>query len=53
VSEIPRRIRPKTAQANIARLEKGGNIPSTTTLQRIAKPNGSQILAARTHRLIF
>jgi uncharacterized protein len=34
----------KTAQANIARLEKGGSIPSTTTLQRIAKATGHKLL---------
>jgi ribosome-binding protein aMBF1 (putative translation factor) len=33
----------KTAQANIARLEKGGSMPSTTTLQRIAKATGHKL----------
>jgi transcriptional regulator with XRE-family HTH domain len=34
----------KTAQTNIARLEKGGSIPSTTTLQRIAKATGHKLM---------
>jgi ribosome-binding protein aMBF1 (putative translation factor) len=34
----------KTAQANIARLENGGSIPSTTTLQRIAKATGHKLV---------
>jgi ribosome-binding protein aMBF1 (putative translation factor) len=34
----------KMAQANIARLEKGGSIPSTTTLQRIAKATGHKLV---------
>jgi ribosome-binding protein aMBF1 (putative translation factor) len=34
----------KTAQANIVRLEKGGSIPSTTTLQRIAKATGHKLV---------
>jgi hypothetical protein len=33
----------KTAQANIARLEKGEH-PSTNTLQPIAKPTGHKLL---------
>jgi uncharacterized protein len=33
----------KTAQANIARLEKAGSIPSTSTLQRIAKATGHKL----------
>jgi len=33
----------KTAQANIARLEKSGSIPSTTTLLRIAKATGHKL----------
>jgi ribosome-binding protein aMBF1 (putative translation factor) len=33
----------KTAQANIARLEKAGSIPSTNTLQRIAKATGHKL----------
>jgi len=34
----------KMAQANIARLEKSGSIPSTTTLQRIAKATGHKLV---------
>lgn len=34
----------KTAQTNIARLEKGGSIQSTNTLQRIAKATGHKQL---------
>ena len=34
----------KTAQANIARLEKAGSIPSTNTLQRIAKATGHRLV---------
>jgi len=34
----------KTAQANIARLEKAGSIPSTSTLQRIAKATGHKLV---------
>jgi hypothetical protein len=34
----------KTAQANIARLEKAGSIPSTSTLQRIAKATGHRLV---------
>jgi len=33
----------KTAQAKIARLEKAGSIPSTSTLQRIAKATGHKL----------
>ena len=33
----------KTAQANIARLEKAGSLPSTSTLQRIAKATGHKL----------
>jgi hypothetical protein len=33
----------KTAQAKIARLEKAGSIPSTSTLQRIAKATGHRL----------
>ena len=33
----------KTAQANIARLEKAGSIPSTNTLQPIAKATGHKL----------
>jgi ribosome-binding protein aMBF1 (putative translation factor) len=33
----------KTAQANIARLEKGRGILSTTTLQRIARATGHKL----------
>jgi uncharacterized protein len=33
----------KTAQANIARLEKIGSIPSTSTLQRVAKATGHKL----------
>ncbi len=33
----------KTAQANIARLEKAGSIPSTSTLQRVAKATGHKL----------
>jgi len=33
----------KTAQANIARLEKAGSMPSTNTLQRIAKATGHKL----------
>jgi ribosome-binding protein aMBF1 (putative translation factor) len=33
----------KTAQANIARLEKTGSIPSTSTLQRVAKATGHKL----------
>jgi uncharacterized protein len=34
----------KTAQANIARLEKNGSVPSTSTLQRIAKATGHKLI---------
>jgi ribosome-binding protein aMBF1 (putative translation factor) len=34
----------KTAQTNIARLERGGSIPSTDTLQRIAKATGHKLV---------
>jgi len=34
----------KTAQGNIARLENGGSIPSTNTLQRIAKATGHKLV---------
>jgi ribosome-binding protein aMBF1 (putative translation factor) len=34
----------KTAQANIARLEKAGSVRSTTTLQRIAKATGHKLI---------
>lgn len=34
----------KTAQTNIARLERGGSIPSTNTLQRIAKATGHKLV---------
>jgi ribosome-binding protein aMBF1 (putative translation factor) len=34
----------KTAQANIARLEKVGSIPSTSTLQRVAKATGHKLI---------
>ncbi|MGO9266526.1 MAG: helix-turn-helix domain-containing protein [Candidatus Binataceae bacterium] len=33
----------KTAQANIARREKAGSIPSTSTLQRVAKATGYKL----------
>jgi ribosome-binding protein aMBF1 (putative translation factor) len=33
----------KTAQANIARLEKAGSIPSTSTLQRVAKATSDRL----------
>jgi transcriptional regulator with XRE-family HTH domain len=33
----------RTAQANIARLEKAGSIPSTNTLQRVAKATGHKL----------
>jgi len=36
----------KTAQTNIARLERGGSMPSTNTLQRIAKATGHKLLIA-------
>jgi ribosome-binding protein aMBF1 (putative translation factor) len=34
----------KTAQTNIARLERSGSIPSTNTLQRIAKATGHKLV---------
>ena len=34
----------KTPQPNVARLEKGGSIPSTNTLQRIAKATGHRLM---------
>jgi uncharacterized protein len=34
----------KTAQTNIARLERGGSIPSTNTLQKIAKATGHKLV---------
>jgi ribosome-binding protein aMBF1 (putative translation factor) len=34
----------KTAQGNIARLEKAGSIPSTSTLQRVAKATGHKLV---------
>ena len=34
----------KTAQQNVQRLEKGGNIPSTNTLLRIAKATAHQLV---------
>jgi uncharacterized protein len=36
----------KTAQTNIARLERGGSIPSTNTLLRIAKATGHKLVIA-------
>jgi ribosome-binding protein aMBF1 (putative translation factor) len=33
----------KTAQANIARLEKTGSVPSTNTRQRVAKATGHKL----------
>ena len=43
LSQTELAARLKTAQANIARLEKGGSTPSTTTLQRIAKATGYKL----------
>jgi ribosome-binding protein aMBF1 (putative translation factor) len=43
LSQTELAVKLKTAQANIARLEKGGSIPSTTTLQRIAKATGYKL----------
>lgn len=42
----------KTAQTNIARLERGGSIPSTNTLQRIAKATGHKLVItfSRSHK---
>jgi uncharacterized protein len=40
----------KTAQANIARLEKTGSIPSTSTLHRIAKATGHKLTITFTRR---
>jgi len=34
----------KTAQTNIARLERGGSIPSANTLHRIAKATGHKLV---------
>ena len=36
--------RTKTAQPNIGRLEKGGNLPSVRTLQRVAKATGHKVV---------
>ena len=36
----------KTAQTNVGRLERGGSIPSTTTLQKIAKATGHKLVIA-------
>jgi hypothetical protein len=33
----------REAQANIARLEKAGSVPSTSTLQRVAKATGHKL----------
>jgi ribosome-binding protein aMBF1 (putative translation factor) len=44
LSQIELAAKLKTAQANIARLENGGSIPSTTTLQRIAKATGHKLV---------
>lgn len=41
-TELARKL--KTAQGNIARLEKSGSIPSTNTLQRIAKATGHKLV---------
>jgi DNA-binding transcriptional regulator YiaG len=50
LSQIELAVRLKTLQANIVRLEKGRSLPSTRTLQRIAKatgPSWSSLLPTR------
>lgn len=44
LSQTELAVKLKTAQTNIARLERGGSIPSTNTLQRIAKATGHKLL---------
>jgi ribosome-binding protein aMBF1 (putative translation factor) len=44
LSQIDLAIRLKTAQANVVRLEKGRSLPSTRTLQRIAKATGHNLV---------
>jgi len=39
----------KTSQANIVRLEKGRSLPSTRTMQRIAKATGHELVIIFTH----
>ena len=43
LSQIELAAKLKTAQANIARLEKAGSIPSTSTLHRVAKATGHKL----------
>ena len=43
LSQIELAAKLKTAQANIARLEKAGSIPSTNLLQRVAKATGHKL----------
>jgi ribosome-binding protein aMBF1 (putative translation factor) len=41
----------KTAQTNIARLERGGSVPSTNTLLRIAKATGHKLVITLSRNL--
>jgi len=43
LSQTALAVKLKTAQANVVRLEKGRSMPSTTTLQRIAKATGHKL----------
>ena len=45
-AELAERL--KTAQTNIARLERSGSVPSTTTLQRVAKATGHKLVISFT-----
>jgi len=44
LSQIELALRLKTSQANVVRLEKGRSIPTTRTLQRIAKATGHALI---------
>ena len=44
LSQIELAARLKTSQANVVRLEKGRSLPSTRTLQRIAKATGHKLV---------
>ena len=39
----------KTSQGNVVRLEKGRSLPTTRTLQRIAKATGHELVSVCTH----
>jgi len=50
LSQIALAARLKTSQANIVRLEKGRGLPSTRTLQRIAKATGHNLVITFTRK---